>query len=181
MCCSQIGCPGPPRLAPKGEARRPQHGQRARPSSTAPQKNMSQTHRDLLLMCAAQDHTFKYSGGQRGTWVGKCIHCRRKIGLDADGTPHGGTSLEHIVPRTHGGMNALDNLALACTRCNGQKGRKVDVLPWNHSRLQSMIQQLRDERQKRLRPMAHSDCPRLRLLLAHQCQTSTNGPDSKGT
>lgn len=30
--------------------------------------------------------------------------------------------LEHVVPRQHGGPTALDNLALACSRCNAHKG-----------------------------------------------------------
>ena len=124
---------------------------------------MSQRHRDLLLMCAAQDRTFAYS--DRSGWLGKCIHCRRKVGLEADGRPFGGTTLEHIVPRTHGGTDELENLSIACSRCNGQKGRKVDVLAWGDPKLSEMIARLVERRQDRLRPLSDRGCIRLRRLL----------------
>jgi hypothetical protein len=33
--------------------------------------------------------------------------------------------IEHIVPRKHGGSDALDNLALACVRCNRSKASNL--------------------------------------------------------
>ena len=137
---------------------------------------MSQNHRDLMLLCAAYDRTFRYSGGRHGTWLGKCIHCRRKLGLEADGKPHGGTTLEHIVPRTHGGTNAPENLAIACGRCNAQKGRKLDVLPVHDHRLVSVIQTLRERRANRLRPLADHGCPRLGVVLQRFTDMGGDGP-----
>ena len=134
---------------------------------------MSRAHRDLLLICAAQDRTFTFEGGRTGHWVGKCIHCRRKLGLEADGEPHGGTTLEHIVPRTHGGTNERDNLAIACSRCNGQKGRHIDVLHRDHPRLNEMILRLREQREIRLRPLSDHGCPRLRVILEHGVDSPT--------
>jgi 5-methylcytosine-specific restriction endonuclease McrA len=32
---------------------------------------------------------------------------------------------EHIIPRAKGGENELDNLAIACPRCNSHKGEKT--------------------------------------------------------
>lgn len=36
--------------------------------------------------------------------------------------------MEHIVPISRGGSDTLDNLALACSGCNGHKYDKVGVL-----------------------------------------------------
>ena len=33
--------------------------------------------------------------------------------------------VEHIIPRQHGGAGTLDNLALACGRCNRHKGPNI--------------------------------------------------------
>ena|SRR5947208_175401 len=36
--------------------------------------------------------------------------------------------IEHIVPRSKGGLTALENLALACSHCNFAKSDKTDAL-----------------------------------------------------
>ncbi len=83
--------------------------------------------------------------------MGKCIHCNRKITLGLDGTPGPTTTLEHIVPRTHGGTHAPGNLALACARCNGQKGVRLDGRPLHDPTLQRVIATLGERRERRLR------------------------------
>jgi hypothetical protein len=35
-------------------------------------------------------------------------------------------SVEHIIPRSHGGKTSLDNLALACEGCNSHKYAKIE-------------------------------------------------------
>jgi hypothetical protein len=35
--------------------------------------------------------------------------------------------VEHVLPRTHGGMTVLDNLALSCPGCNLTKGDRVSA------------------------------------------------------
>jgi len=35
-------------------------------------------------------------------------------------------TIDHVIPRSHGGTHALENLVLACGPCNAAKG---DVLP----------------------------------------------------
>jgi hypothetical protein len=47
----------------------------------------------------------------------RCEYCRISAGVDA-----ANLQIEHIVPRQHGGATALENLALACQRCNSHKG-----------------------------------------------------------
>ena len=36
-----------------------------------------------------------------------------------------GPSLDHVIPRSLGGRNVIDNFVLACTKCNGRKANKV--------------------------------------------------------
>ena len=47
-----------------------------------------------------------------------CEYCR----LPQQATPLIPFHVEHIVSRQHGGANDLDQLALACDRCNAYKG-----------------------------------------------------------
>lgn len=51
--------------------------------------------------------------GSRDGW--KCCYCDRALGLTT-------ATLEHVVPRSLGGTNALDNLKLACESCNRARG-----------------------------------------------------------
>ena len=126
---------------------------------------MTRRHRDSLLLCAAYDSTFSFSGGHDGEWSGRCIHCNRRVGLEADGRPFGGTTLEHIVPRHHGGTDELSNLAVACSRCNSQKGRRLDVLRRDDPRLVRVVKFLLERRQDRLREPIDGGCLRLMLLM----------------
>lgn len=111
------------------------------------------THHARLLWCAATDRTWRrVEHAERAVLVGKCIHCNRKITLAPDGSPGPTTTLEHIVPRHHGGTHAPENLALACARCNGQKGVRLDGRPLADPTLQRVIETLRTRRADRLRP-----------------------------
>jgi hypothetical protein len=40
-------------------------------------------------------------------------------------SPLASLQIEHVIPRKHGGDDALDNLALACIDCNLRKGTNV--------------------------------------------------------
>lgn len=113
---------------------------------------MSRRHHLRLLWAAATDETWRRVE-HRGRVVlqGKCIHCNRKLTLSPDGTPGPSATLEHIVPRTHGGTNALDNLAVACRGCNGQKGVRLDVRAFDDPTLQAVIDTLRGRRATRWR------------------------------
>ncbi len=71
-----------------------------------------------------------------GIWSTRCLHCRRTLQLRDDGEPLGHTTLEHVVPQAWFGRRAAAaltarvgddaddprNLALACARCNHDKG-----------------------------------------------------------
>jgi 5-methylcytosine-specific restriction endonuclease McrA len=111
----------------------------------------ARVHR-LLLWCAATDRTFcRVDLGGAAALVGKCIHCQSKLVLDLTGRPLSSASLEHIVPRTHGGTDALDNLAIACRRCNLEKGYRLDPRPRSDPKLGEVIETLRRRRRERLR------------------------------
>ena len=111
----------------------------------------ARVHR-LLLWCAATDRTFRRVDlGGTAALVGKCIHCGSKLALDLTGRPLSSASLEHIVPRTHGGNDALQNLAIACRRCNLQKGYRLDARPQSDPKLGEVIETLRRRRRERWR------------------------------
>ncbi len=117
----------------------------------------------LLLWCAATDRTFDRAE-LRGVEVlaGKCIHCNCLVCVDLDGSRLLRATLEHIVPRTHGGTNALENLAVACGRCNGAKGIRHDNQRWGDPKLMAMIERLQERKRKRLRePLAGLTLPDL--------------------
>ncbi|MGB3329173.1 MAG: HNH endonuclease [Thermomicrobiales bacterium] len=46
---------------------------------------------------------------------GHCWYCGKQL-------QYRKRTLDHIVPRQHGGTNSLDNLVIACHRCNQAKG-----------------------------------------------------------
>ncbi|MEM8609417.1 MAG: HNH endonuclease [Myxococcota bacterium] len=113
---------------------------------------MSARKRRLLLRVAESDRTFERKEA-RGEIVleGKCIHCQRKLALALDGTPLSDATLEHIVPKNHGGSDDLENLAIACARCNSEKGLRHDHKSANDPKLREIIENLQARRRQRLR------------------------------
>lgn len=113
---------------------------------------MSASKRRRILDIIATDRTFSRQE-QRGAvvWVGKCIHCNRRLVVAEDGTPLSHATIEHIVPRSHGGNNDVTNLALACGACNFEKGRRHDVRRADDPKLLQLIERLYDIRQRRWR------------------------------
>ena len=54
----------------------------------------------------------------RLAFEGRCAYCGQEVApLDS--------TIDHIVPKSRGGTNAWDNLALACRSCNGAKGDRM--------------------------------------------------------
>jgi hypothetical protein len=114
---------------------------------------MTQRTRRLLLWCAATDSTFELARmGDRTVLAGRCIHCKRKLAIDLEGNPLGQETVEHIIPRTHGGTDAIENLAIACSRCNQGKGARLDPRRWEDETLQRVIAGLQARRAERMRP-----------------------------
>ena len=90
-----------------------------------------------------------------GVWVTRCLHCRSQLGVRTDGAPLGSASLEHVVPRSWvdapsaaglwalaGGPEDPRNLALACARCNQQKGRRHDARGPGDARARAIVDRL---------------------------------------
>lgn len=114
-----------------------------------------------LLLAARSDS--QATPGPDG-WQTRCLHCRSAVGISAQGEPWIGTTLEHIVPRSWfdkpkaaalialvGDANDPRNLALACARCNHQKGRGPDARGPADERAYAVVQQLLTARLARWR------------------------------
>jgi 5-methylcytosine-specific restriction endonuclease McrA len=106
----------------------------------------------LILGIVATDRTFAATvlDGVR-VWVGKCIHCTAKLVVSDTGAPMGVASIEHIWPQNLGGTDELTNLALACNRCNREKGHRHDHKHAKDPRLLQIVEQLRARRAERWR------------------------------
>jgi 5-methylcytosine-specific restriction endonuclease McrA len=88
---------------------------------------MSASKRRRVLDIIATDATFERTEFRgREVWLGKCLHCNAHLMVDLNGDPISRATIEHIIPRTHGGTDALENLGLACARCNQGKGTRHD-------------------------------------------------------
>lgn len=114
-------------------------------------RGSSAKHRRILEIVAT-DRTFEpveYVG--RPAWAGKCIHCNRTLVVSADGNLLASATVEHIVPRGHGGTDDLANLALACAGCNGEKGMRHDHRRRDDPKLVAMIERLQRRRRERWR------------------------------
>jgi len=86
---------------------------------------MSQNKNALAVVIS--DNTFEkveYRGNL--IWQGKCIFCNKKLSVKLDGTLIKPATIEHILPKAQGGTNSDWNLAIACRRCNGEKGVRHD-------------------------------------------------------
>lgn len=99
--------------------------------------------RRVVLAVVASDDTFDRVELRGATvWRGKCIHCGSALVVSEAGEPLGQATLEHIVPRAHGGTDDVANLALACARCNHAKGRRQDARGPRDPGYQAMVERL---------------------------------------
>ena len=108
----------------------------------------------LMSDIAATDDTFTLDGGR---WHGKCLICNGWLSFDA--RTGFGANIEHIVPRSLGGDNALPNLGLTHPRCNGEKGRRWDPKRRHRAdsaRYHALVESLLARRQERWREQAAS-------------------------
>ena len=115
---------------------------------------MSAKTRRLLLWAAATDRTFEVrrkGPTQQRILYGKCIHCNKRHEISMDGAPLTHATVEHILPKHHGGTDELHNIAIACARCNALKGTRHDCCSMDDPTLQKVIKTLRNRRTKRWR------------------------------
>lgn len=105
-----------------------------------------------LLDVVRTDSTFERTPTRDGeAWVGRCIHCNRKLTVGLDGRASRDVTIEHLVPRSAGGTDDLHNLAVACARCNHQKGRTHDQRGLKDARAAEVIEKLLEKRRARWR------------------------------
>jgi len=105
----------------------------------------------LLLLAATTDRTFRrrYRQGEE-VLEGKCIHCQKKLALHLDGVAISDATVEHIVPKHHGGTDDVENIAVACARCNSEKGLRHDHKSPDDPKLREIIATLQRRRRDRL-------------------------------
>ena len=104
--------------------------------------------------------------GADGTWTTRCLHCRTRLQVEADGEALGASSLEHVVPQAWFGLRAASsltaqvgedrddprNLAIACRRCNQDKGKGPDARGPQDPRAHEVVAALLAKRLARWRP-----------------------------
>jgi 5-methylcytosine-specific restriction endonuclease McrA len=93
----------------------------------------------------------------QAAWVGKCLHCGRKLVVRDDGRAMGQATLEHVWPQSQGGSDEVANLAVACSGCNREKGTRHDHGKRHGkaaSRLDDVARVLRERRRERWRDPA---------------------------
>ncbi len=130
-----------------------------------------------MLAAAVTDRTFERTRlDERTAWVGKCIHCNSKLVVADDGRSLGEATLEHIIPQAQGGTNDVKNLAVACARCNREKGQRHDHK--RGGRLDEIVALLQARRAERWRdPDAVGMAVRLAPVLA--ATDDSNGDDDE--
>jgi 5-methylcytosine-specific restriction endonuclease McrA len=103
-----------------------------------------------VLDIVSTDSTFERAEvrGEK-VWVGRCIHCNAHVVVNDSGETL--ATIEHIFPRTHGGTDDVENLALACRRCNGEKGVRHDNRHKNDPKFIEIVEALRAKKSARTR------------------------------
>lgn len=100
-----------------------------------------------------------------GVWETRCLHCRRRLQVRADGDALGHATLEHVVPQAWFGKRAAAvltvqvgddaddarNLAVACAGCNHAKGMSHDARGPADPRAFEVVSQLLQRRLARWR------------------------------
>jgi 5-methylcytosine-specific restriction endonuclease McrA len=77
--------------------------------------------------CFPCDHTLRVIGHRKRAAVwdacgGRCTYCGVAL------HPFRTFTVDHVIPRSRGGTNALENLVGACPTCNGRKGDTVGAI-----------------------------------------------------
>ncbi len=117
----------------------------------APQKRALSREKRILAVVAS-DRTFG-AALWRGedVWLGRCLMCNAGVMASHRGVLLEGATLEHILPRNHGGDDDVSNLAIACLRCNQGKGSRIDALSLHDPRRREVTMALLERRRARWR------------------------------
>jgi 5-methylcytosine-specific restriction endonuclease McrA len=113
---------------------------------------MARRRNRLILAIVATDATYAQRAVRGETlWVGRCIFCQGALSVTCEGDIVSRATVEHIRPRSHGGDDRLENLALACVGCNNEKGMRHDARPRGDARLAEIVERLSARRRERWR------------------------------
>ena len=113
---------------------------------------MSAQKRRRILEIIETDRTFSQVEWRgRSAWLGKCLHCNTHLYVALDGEPISRATIEHIVPTSAGGADELPNLGIACSRCNGLKGARIDPRYPASARAVEVVEKLMARRRERWR------------------------------
>lgn len=112
---------------------------------------------EVVLAIVRTDATFSlktlvddHGRARDAFWTGKCIHCNTGMVVAMDGST--GATIEHIRPLCDGGAPTDPrNLALACSRCNNDKGVRHDMHAGKGGRADEVIAALQGRRAQRWR------------------------------
>jgi 5-methylcytosine-specific restriction endonuclease McrA len=115
---------------------------------------------EVILSIVATDNTFSmkmslddYGRVRDAFWTGKCIHCNTGMVVTLLGETS--ATVEHITPQCAGGhLTDPRNLALACVRCNNDKGIRHDMYVGRGGRADEVITALQAKRAQRWRVQA---------------------------
>ncbi len=92
----------------------------ATPEGKAKHKADRAKHRARKLNAPGPHHTAKQWADKRAEYDQRCAYCFRKPKR---------LTLDHVVPLSKGGSNAIENCVPACKTCNSSKGAK-DLKAW---------------------------------------------------
>lgn len=136
---------------------------------------MSNGHRIRLVLSVVETDTSFRKESVRGevVWVGRCLFCQAKLVVPLDGDADRRVTVEHIIPRYHGGTDDPENLALACAKCNGEKGRRHDNRDRNDPRRLEITRALQERRKERWPALARP--PRWPSVDNHDAEVSPPG------
>ena len=138
---------------------------KAKRQEATPTRPKGKSRARVVLSIVATDNTFyqlqhpEQKFTQIQPWVGKCIHCNTKFFVSHTGETD--ATVEHIRPLCDGG-DPTDprNLALACKRCNNEKGIRHDQHSGKGGRADDVIAALMEKRMQRWRePVQVPDLP----------------------
>lgn len=122
----------------------------------------------FLLALSTDDEAVRDDDG----WETRCLHCRRRLHVRADGEALGRATLEHVVPQAWFGKRAAAalsarvgddandprNLAVACAGCNHGKGLSHDARGPGDARALEVVTRLLESRLARWRePVAEEE------------------------
>ena len=56
----------------------------------------------------------------------QCHHCGKRVSRDVPDGHHAFATVDHVIPQSAGGYDGPRNWALACWKCNQEKGAACD-------------------------------------------------------